>query len=45
MVHHECERTKRWILFFPITIVHCVNDKHEKTRRKGTVWMKFSKLV
>lgn len=44
-MHHECERTKRWILFFPITTVHCVTNNHGYTNRKGTVWMKISKLV
>ncbi|KAM4575969.1 complement component C7 [Odontesthes bonariensis] len=27
--HDECERTKRWILFFPLTIEKCVNDEKE----------------
>ncbi|XP_037535981.1 complement component C7 [Nematolebias whitei] len=35
MTHHECERTKRWVLFFPITTVHCVNDDYERSRTKG----------
>uniref|UniRef100_A0A3Q3K8P3 Complement component C7 n=2 Tax=Monopterus albus TaxID=43700 RepID=A0A3Q3K8P3_MONAL len=33
VTHHyqECERTKRWILFFPLTIVNCKSGHHQHT--------------
>lgn len=31
----ECDRTKRWILFFPLTIVKCKKDHSYRERPKG----------
>ncbi|CAJ1069014.1 complement component C7-like isoform X3 [Xyrichtys novacula] len=29
--YHECERTKRWVLFFPITSESCRKDDHQRS--------------
>lgn len=31
----ECDRTKRWILFFPLTIVKCKKDHTYRERPSG----------
>ncbi|XP_017286761.1 complement component C7 isoform X2 [Kryptolebias marmoratus] len=36
MQQRECERTKRWILFFPITIVDCVNRDYQRTNSQDS---------
>lgn len=32
-VYHECEKKKRWILFFPLTIEKCKRDTHYSTSK------------
>lgn len=34
----ECDKTKRWILFFPLTIVKCRKDHHGSDRQSGEVF-------
>lgn len=34
--YNECERTKRWILFFPITRVDCRSGQHSHTSSHGS---------
>ncbi|XP_040898354.1 complement component C7-like [Toxotes jaculatrix] len=34
--YHECERTKRWILIFPITTEHCRRGQRQQTTYRGS---------
>nr|XP_015828348.2 complement component C7 [Nothobranchius furzeri] len=32
-VHHECSRTKHWVLFFPITREDCIDDNFDRPKK------------
>uniref|UniRef100_A0A1A8PNT9 Complement component C7 n=1 Tax=Nothobranchius rachovii TaxID=451742 RepID=A0A1A8PNT9_9TELE len=35
LVHHECSRTKHWVLFFPITREDCIDDDFDRPKKSG----------
>ncbi|XP_044052033.1 complement component C7 isoform X2 [Siniperca chuatsi] len=43
--YNECARTKRWILFFPITHVSCTGDQSERTSSSGFTRSNIMKRV
>lgn len=42
--YNECERTQRWILFFPITHVSCEGDADQFSHPSGTILILFLQI-
>lgn len=42
--YQECEKKKRWILFFPITRVYCSSNEDSRRSTDGTTTDHFSNL-